>query len=336
MRRLISAAAGVAVAAAGVVVIPMLLQGHTVSPAAPLHYKVTVEPVGQNAPHGLIGQGVTDGKPWKVTASGPPSSPTMTSGTFVAMGITAAGVPGAPASLATVAGPSRGDVIVTGTVGRNVTSIAITLPDGELLSLKPVRWTRYRWVAVVIPARVRIVRAVAYAGSTELGYAVPFGNSELTSWWRPGQAGPARLTRSIGAGVVDRIAWYYTADLGPWGYCYLQQGGRVCMDSTADPAHVPAGQLISHIGCAEQTATSPTSGFGAAAPDVLKVVLKYSDGSTGAFTTVAVGKDRMFGYSIPGRLHVARSLEYGQAGHLVGSTTSGDGWECPPGPGVLG
>ena len=61
MRRWISVAAGVAVLAAGAVVLPGVLRGHPASPTAPLHYKVIVSPIGAGAPPGLIGQGI-DGR----------------------------------------------------------------------------------------------------------------------------------------------------------------------------------------------------------------------------------------------------------------------------------
>jgi hypothetical protein len=333
MRRLISAAAGLAVVVAGVVVIPMLLQRHVASPAARLHYKITVEPVGKSAPRGLIGHGVTDGKHWSVSVSGSRQSPTITSGPVSSFmgGFTGPVVQGWPASLNSRPGGQNSLVAISGTVNRSVTRIAISLPDGQSLSLKPVTWKGYRWVAVVIPARVRIVRAVAYAGNTELGYAVPFGNTELDTWWRPGQAGPARLAKSIGAGVIGGVTWRYEADLGPWGYCYLVPGGSDCIDTTSDAGLVPTGKLVSLLGCEPlgngNPATAPTSGFAAAAPQVLKVVLNYTDGSSATFPTVAVRRDRMFGYAIPSRLKVVRSLEYGRAGHLIGST-SGAGWGC--------
>ena len=334
MRRLISAAAGLAVVAVGVVVIPLLLQRHTVSPAAKLHYKVTVEPVGKSAPRGLIGHGVADGKHWSVNVSGSRQRPMITLGPLSAAMAAYTGpvVQGWPADLTSQSGGQNNSLVfLSGTVSRNVTRIAISLPDGELLSLIPVTWKGYRWVAVAIPARVHIVRAVAYAGSTELGYAVPFGNSEFATWWRPGQAGPARLAKSIGAGVVGGVSWRYEADLGPWGYCYLVPGGSDCIHMTSEAGLVPADKLVSQLGCGPlgtgNPATAPTSGFAATVPQVLKVELNYSDGSKAAFPTVAVGRYRMFGYAIPGRLKVVRSLEYGRAGHLIGST-SGAGWGC--------
>jgi hypothetical protein len=332
LRRLISAFAGLAVVAAGVVLLPLLLQSHPVSPIAPLHYKVTVEQVGRNGPRGLIGEGTTDGRHWKVQESSSHGYATISTGPQFSAYTGPVGT-GSPASLSSEsAGVSdSADVIIYGTVSRNVTSIVISLPDGESLRLKPVAWSGYRWVAVVIPPRIRIVRAVAYGSGAELGYVVPFGTSELITWWRPGQASPARLTKSIGAGVVDKIAWHYTAALGPWGYCYLLAGGSDCIDGTADPAHVPAGRLISNLGCDRlgnrSLMSAPRSGFAAASLGVLTVVLKYSDGSTAAFPTVAVGRDRMFGFSVPRRVTPVRSLEYGQAGHLLGST-SWAGWRC--------
>src|SRR5260370_42633867 len=61
VRRWISVAAGLAVIAAGAVVIPGLLLGHTTVPSAPLHYKVAVRQLAQRASRGVIAAGVTDG-----------------------------------------------------------------------------------------------------------------------------------------------------------------------------------------------------------------------------------------------------------------------------------
>lgn len=333
VRRWISVAAGLAIIAAGAVLVPRLLVPHHMAPAAPLHYKVTVQQLGAEAHGGVIGAGVTDGKHWQVIASG-----TGTTTTIMTTGVPSARatfpVPtGSPASFQSEGGgPGNGAVVVLdATVAHNVTAISVSLPDGELLNLQPVAWHGYRWVAVVLPWRVPIVRAVAYSGTTELGYAVPFGDTELTVWWKPGQVPPRRATASIGSGVVDGISWQSTAYAGPWGYCYAFTSGTDCIDS-ASPQLVPAGQQISQMGCTRlgshpDSPTAPTESIAAAANDVQKVVLRFSDGSTASFPVRVVGGQRVFGYAVPGHLRVVRSVEYGSAGQVVGSTT-GAGWTC--------
>ena len=229
-----------------------------------------------------------------------------------------------PAALSTTR--SIGPVLEFGTVRADVTHVVISLPDGEVISLTPVSWRGHRWVAVQLPAGVPIVRAILYTSRGELAYAVPFGGTELVAWWPPGRAGPARITKSIGSGVVDGKPWHAMAHIGPWGYCYSFGSGPGCFDTTVNPALVSAGTVVSPMGC-ESTGGRPRIGFAAAAAAVRRVVLKYAGGSSAAFPTYAVGAARMFGYAIPGHHNVVGSLEYGAAGQLLGTTT-GAGWEC--------
>lgn len=229
-----------------------------------------------------------------------------------------------PAALTTTgSGPT---VLEFGTVRADVTHVVISLADGEVISLAPVSWRDRRWVAVLLPARLSIVRAVLYTSRGELAYAVPFRNSQFDVWWQPGQVGPARLTKSIGSGVVDGKPWRATAYLGPWGYCYSFGSNSSCFDTTVNPGLVSARTLVSPMTCGSG-AGQPTAGLAAAAAAVRRVVLRYSGGGSTAFRTFAVAGARMFGYEIPSRHKVAGSLEYGATGRLLG-TTSGAAWEC--------
>src|SRR6266481_6134806 len=94
-----------------------------------------------------------------------------------------------PAALTTTAAASSA-VLEFGTVRADVTSVVISLPDGEDVSLVPVSWHGRRWVAILLPARVPVVRAVLYSSRGELAYAVPFRGTQLNVWWQPDQAGP--------------------------------------------------------------------------------------------------------------------------------------------------
>jgi hypothetical protein len=332
MRRWISVAAGVAVLAAGAVVLPGVLRGHPASPMAPLHYSVIVSPIGAGARAGLIGQGTTDGRRWTAVMSAQGNAVTLTgrglAGALPYYQDIASQFTANPAALTTAgSGPT---VLEFGTVRADVTHVVISLPAGEVVSLTPVSWRGRSWVAVLLPARVPIVRAVLYTSRGELAYAVPFRSTQLDVWWQPGQVGPARLMKSIGSGVVDGEQWRAAADIGPWGYCYSVSSGSTCIDSTTSPMLLAANTLVSPMICGSLDtagAGAARAGFGAAAATVRRVVLKYSGGSTAAFPTVAVGGSRMFGYAIPGGHKVARSLEYGAAGQLLGST-SGAAWEC--------
>jgi len=331
MRRWISVAAGLAVIVAGAALLPGLLQPHRVAPITQLHYKVTLTKLQPLAHHGVIGAGETNGHRWHVTMSGPPANPTAIPTGFSQMATsTSPPVAGWPAGLQEETNGSRSAAVVWGIVSKDVTHLDILLPGGKLLSLVPVRWGGHRWVAVVLPPDLRIVRAVAYAGDTELGYSVPFGTVELVSWWKPGQAGPRRLTKLIGAGRTSGISWRDMARIGPWGYCYNIPGGSDCFDSSTNPQLVPAGHVIAPMSCGPlgggSLRTGPISGLVAAASDVRKVVLKYSDGSTGMFPA-ADADGWLVGYAIPAHLSVVSSVEYGAAGQVVGHTGAKT-WQC--------
>jgi hypothetical protein len=60
---------------------------------------------------------------------------------------------------------------------------------------------------------------------------------------------------------------------------------------------------------------------------VKNVVLTFADGSRQRLVAVPFGGLRLIGYAVPNRPKVARTLEYGFAGQLVGSTSGAD-WGC--------
>jgi len=73
--------------------------------------------------------------------------------------------------------------------------------------------------------------------------------------------------------------------------------------------------------------TGTLSGMVAAASDVRRVVLKYSDGSTSTFPAVEADRNWFVGFAVPAHLAVVSSVEYGATGHVVGHT-GGPTWEC--------
>ncbi len=334
MRRWISAAAGLAVVAAGAVVLPGLVRGRQARPAAPSHYTVIVSPIGAGAPAGLIGQGTTDGRRWTVVMSPEGTGVALTgrglSGALPYYQYVASQFTAKPAALATAG--SGATVLEFGTVRADVTHVVISLPAGEVVSLTPVPGRVVAGWQSCCPPRCRSSGPSPTTSGGELAYSVPFRRTQFDVWWQPGQVGPARLTKSIGSGVVDGESWHAAADIGPWGYCYSRQLWLDdCIDSTVVALLLPRQiTLASPMICGSLDsagAGAARAGFGAAAVAVRRVVLRYSGGSTAAFPTVAIGSGRMFGYAIPGGHKVTGSLEYGAAGQLLGSS-SGAAWEC--------
>jgi hypothetical protein len=329
MRRWVSAAAGVAVLAAGAVVLPVLLARQSASPIAPGRHHVVVSPIGPHAQPGLIGHGTTDGHRWTALLSWDSHNGLTLTGnglpSWASYGNTNTQFASGPAAITSTG--SHAQVLEFGTVRADVTHVTVSLGDGEFITLTPVSWRGQRWVAVLLPARVPMARAVLYTSSGELAYAVPFRGSELNVWWKPGQTGPARITMSVGSGVVDGHPWHVTADFGPWGYCYRGAGSSTCIDSTTNPNLVPARTLVSPMICGSLDAAGvrgARAGFAVTAAAVRRIVVTYSGGRTATYATVTVGSDRMFGFAVPGGHKIVRLREYGAAGQLLGSARGRD------------
>lgn len=329
--RLVGAAAGLAVIVAVLALLPGLLQApRHVSPLGHLRYKVTIEQPASSWRSGTLAAGVTDGHHWQVLASGPRTSPMLMFKGASGLGFEdGAETSGWPASLEAETTDARsGFNAIFGTLAPKVTSIVVHLPDGEALKLTPVAWKGSRWVGLVLPAGVRISRAIAYAGTRELRYAVPFGDVGLDTWWPRNQRGPARMTKSIGSGVIHGVSWRVTAEIGPWGYCYVYSNGSTCTDSAASPEMVRSGKIIAPISCmAIGSSRPPEVAITAVAAAVRHVVLSYSDGSKLSLPAVGIGGGRVLAYPLPRHVSVTGSREYGAAGQLV-DTTSGAIWRC--------
>jgi hypothetical protein len=343
VRRRIGVAAGAAVMVAAAAVLPGVLRTPAAhpTPISRLHYTVTVRPPAKGAPAGTIAQGITDGKNWRlvlsgsrgnltVQAEGQLSNPADLADLFSA---TDMGPGSSPANLAgesSPAGPHNYEMLF-GTLRADVARIEIRLPDGQVANLMPVRWAGYRWVGIVLPAGVRIAKAVAYdTAGAEVAYAIPHAVTELSTWWAPRQAGPARVTKSIGAGTVGNVHWHVTAEIGPWGYCYAwANGDSGCSSSNSNPEVVPGGKMISYFSCSPlgNPSGGPDVAIAFAARAVRTVVLRYSDGSSASFPTVWVSGGRVFAYVIPKHVHVTSSRELGATGQVVGATSAA-GWRC--------
>jgi len=333
--RRISVAAGLAAAATLAAVLPGVLAGRPSSsgPITPQHYSVNVQALGPVASSGVIAQGVTDGKRWKVVVSGSATAPSVEA-------VGAIGASGGMSGPVVLDGPvsveSMNDsryTTIAGNVSAAVTSLVLQLPDGERPTLTPVSWGGARWVAVVLPTRVPVVRAVAYSGTRELAYSVPFRGSIFAAWWDPGQVGPARITRSIGSGVIDGKPWHATAQIGPWGWCFTEGSGSACYG--VNPKADLAGQRLAMTTCSPAAGNAPATGIVSVASDVTRVVLRLSDGTSASFRAVEVAGSRMLGYVVPAHVRVTSSTEYGSRGQVVGSASGKavgasrtPGWTC--------
>jgi hypothetical protein len=324
MRRWVTAAAGLAVIAAGAVVVPAVLHAHSAPrPAAHLHFTVTVNPPGKNAQHGLISWGSQDGHPWQIVLSGHGSNILVGGQGHDQQGGGISAVLPTPVILDGGGGGGKGSsMMLVGPVRADVTTVVLSLPEGKVLTLTPVRYGAQRIVGVVIPWGVPILRALAYHNGTELAYSIPYGQAGVDNWWLPGQVGPPRFTETIATGVARGQAWRVVAQFGPWGYCFELPQGSTCLgglDALA-PRHIDQPISCGSFYVRNDNHMSMI-GLAIARADVRQVVIRLSGGSTERYLAVVAQGARLFGYLIPYHQTIRTATMYDAAGQVVGSPT---------------
>jgi hypothetical protein len=329
MRRWVSAAAGVAVLAAGGAFLPGLIRDNGAAPMGAQHYTVTVQHLGSTAKGGVVGAGTIDNKRWRVVldkAFGDGCSPRP----YLLMCGSTYNVPAAPREVNLGAIGGDGTQFQLGTVGADVTRVVIRLSNGTALDLRPVSAFGHRWIAVETPSGAT-VEAESFVGRTEYRYAVAYvtnGFAQFAAWLRPGQRGLRRASASVGSGSVGGVTWQASVKIGPWGYCTSAAGGGSC----AATAELPAiGQKLLQFVCAPLYWAGSTKQVGAASVVVLprgvkNLVLRFADGSQLRLVATYVGGTRAIGFGLPKRPGVVRAEEYGFAGQFLGTTSAL--WAC--------
>jgi hypothetical protein len=242
LRRRVSVAAGLAVVAATAVLVPGVLRHTPTPPTVPPHYSVTVNPPPAGNPHGVIGSGTIDGKPWRVIESGIGKKSVVTGTGQAYFG--AETLSQWPATLQS--GGDKSSVMLFGTLAHSVSRLTFSLPNGTVLDVRPVRWHGQRWFGVMVPQRVPIARAVAYSGGRQVAHAFPFRGSEIVAWLHPGERGPARESFTIASGAINGTQWSIRAEIGPWGYCLVLPGGGDC---TGASGPTPSKAVLAEMSC---------------------------------------------------------------------------------------
>ncbi len=333
MRRWVSAAAGLAVIAAGATVIPLLLQHRNAAPLVRSHYKVTVTRLGPAARAGVIGAGTIDNKRWRVVVNKAGGDGCIPRRYLLICGLAYSGTVGRrDVSLNSVS--ANGTQFQIGIVGSGVTRVVVLLGNGTQLDVRPVAAGGYRWVAFAAP-QLTMKGAASFVGGSEHMHAVPYVSgttTEFVTWLRPGQLGLPRVTRQVGSGELDGVSWHASVDVGPWGYCAAFTSGGECFATTVSSQLLSAGSIMSALSCGPLytsggKATGATSGVMAVPQGVKDVVLKFADGSQQRMVTVPAAGIRVLGFAIPNEPKVVQALEYGFAGQLMGSPSGGI-WRC--------
>jgi hypothetical protein len=176
--------------------------GVLTSPAVPVHaaessagYTVTVQPPGPGSPAGEIASGTVNGQGWQIAYQHcPDSSGSCFNFTGAALdgdsestnlaGLEAVAVdnPAAPVALFPEQPAQGGTQLQCGPVKADVALVKVSLTNGAVLTLHPVKVAGIRVVGFAAPGGATIVSATAYAsGGGAIGTADPFGQPA----WRP-------------------------------------------------------------------------------------------------------------------------------------------------------
>jgi hypothetical protein len=327
-RRRIGVAAGLAAAVGIALAAPGLVrQIVRQPPAVPGHkWVLTVYPPGPHPPTGEIAWGTINGKRWQISVD-----------TFIARqagqcldaiqtnGQNSGPACAPPADLSQDPSPvifsglgiNGGVSYMYGLVQPNVDHVVITLSDNATLTLRPYRLGRERWVAFAVPTSLTIASATAYSDRSELGYAIPYGETFLT-WLRPGERGLPRATYMIGSGAANGVAWSVTLYIGPWGYCYSFGTCTSSPDRTAEIGIYEGEDSAGEVDIAE-SAQRP----------VAYVVATMSDGSTLRVRAVDVAGLRFWAWAVPRGSQLRRVVLYSASGRQL-AVQSGAEFSLPP------
>jgi hypothetical protein len=323
LRRRAFAAAGVAAVVLLGVLVPRLVP-HLGQPG-PVKYDVTLHQPGPGSPSGQVAWGTINGKRWQIRVQ---AQQGISNGcTFFGQDLEC--VPGeasaSPGQVSFVYA-SRGDTqFQLAAVGAGVTKVAVTLGNDTELTLRPTAIDGKRWVGFAAPARLAVSRAVSFAGTRELGYAIPYNGAsgaQFMAWLRPGQRGAARASYRIGSGTLAGKRWSASAYVGPWGVCVEGVGAASwCAGSPADIR--PDNSQTSYFTC------SPVGQgvwFAAAAESsIVRVRFGLSDGRSLSVAPVRIAGGRAYAFAVPSGVRLRIWDAYNAAGRLVGV---GPGWKC--------
>lgn len=242
-RRRAVGAGAVAVVAAAALAIPGLLHGaaHPGQSPGPSARPLTVSRLGPAARDGVIGSGTIGGRPWVVRLAGGQDPAARTAGlpATARLGTTPASAP------VTFAGAGTGaERLLAGPVGPAVAYLTMQAAGQPVYKLWPVTWQGHRYVGLVLPRNLAVVRFTAYSAHGELAYAIPFpdhGFPLVVSWLRPGAESPVAVSMGVNSsGSSTNRWWSVTARIGPWGTCLVQTAGAgqvSCRPTRAYPPH---------------------------------------------------------------------------------------------------
>jgi hypothetical protein len=327
-RRAVALAGSVAVIAGAIACVPALAHHQALPSPATSHIRVTVNPPGPHSPSGTIAVGQIGTMVWNLRLESPGTKNCQITGTGLTLYECQGGLPtpgpepielGGQTGTAE-AGGSETFFVSYGVLRKDVTAARVLLANGTVLTLHPVTIDGQRWVAFAEPLGDPVESLTAYSRTGEIATTIPFtapgngGLPDFNRWLRPGQAGAARLTKTIASGTANGQAWSVTDYIGPWGTCIAGGSGEYCYTGTPNArggtdwlgimADKSSGMLV----------------WGMAADSVSHLVVTLKDGTALHVGVTAVGKQKFFAFDLsrqPG--HGDRWTAYDAAGSAVTS-----------------
>jgi hypothetical protein len=199
-----------------------------------------------------------------------------------------------------------------------------SLPDGTVLAPRPVTLDGLRWVAFASPVSVPVTSVTAYSRTGPIATAIPFSGPSgrsgpiFAAWLRPGQAGAARVTRTIASGTAGGRAWQLTAYVGPWGTCVAGGDGQLCSAQVT-----PVNRGIAEMGGMGLSSPGELV-WGAAAASVSYLIVTPEDGTAMRIGVTTVGPQKYFAcYLRHAPSQADRWTAYNSAGQPVASGSLG-------------
>ena len=332
-RRVAAIAGSVAVIAGAAACVPALAHHQALPTPTNSHIRVTVNPPGPHSPAGTIASGLIGTKRWDLRLESPGTKNCLITGIDLgAFECGGGGLPQVdqeqPIGFDGMGGSDNADgggketfFVSYGVVRADVASARVVLANGTVLTLRPVKVHGTRWVAFANPVGVPVDSLSVYSRTGEIATSIPFngpsgdsGPPTFVTWLRPGQAGAARFTKTIGSGTADGHAWAVTAYIGPWGTCIEGGGGGGCQTS-ATQVQGGTGEMGS-MG----NQPSGTLVWGQAADSVSYLIVTPKGGAAMHVEVTAVGQQKYFAFGLSRRPQKGdRWTAYDAAGKSVAS-----------------
>lgn len=240
--------------------------------------------------------------------------------------------PADPAGVIFVGAPEPGAASRVAVIFRtDVTSLDVTLADGDTLTLHPAEFHGIKLALFELPAGYLVDHVLAHtpAGDqTGIPFHTPDGDNLLRQWYPAGTTPDPAVHQAViatGRGPRDSGSkygvvgpdenWTATAETGPFGTCIVQHWGKI-FTSSCTPLQTEAPTRLPYLPIADPTMAQPLAAEVDPRVDHIDVV--FDNGSHTTLRPVRVGGHAFVGLMVPISPHVVDAPSYDRAGHVIG------------------